>query len=139
MSAGTGIEHSEFNPSPVEPVHFLQIWILPEQRGLPPRYDQQTVALDPGALCLIAGAQPRDGAVRLFQDASVYACRLDPGQRVEHVPRAGRTAWLQVAQGTVTLDGEPLRAGDGVASTGGDRIALGGQAPSELLLFDLPA
>src|SRR5262249_43814495 len=119
--------------------HFLQIWIIPERRGLPPRYDQQTVALDHGALRLIAAPQPRDGAVRVFQDASVYACRLDPAQRVEHVPRAGRTAWLQGALGTLTLDGQTLHAGDGVASTDGDRVAITGEAPSELLLFDLPA
>jgi redox-sensitive bicupin YhaK (pirin superfamily) len=139
MSAGTGIEHSEFNPSPVEPVHLLQIWMIPERRGLPPRYDQQVVSLDPGAFYQIAGRRPGAGAVRVFQDVAVYVARLDAGQRVEHRLAPDRAAWLHVARGAVTLDGTSLRAGDGVAVTRQDRVAIGGEAPAEVILFDLAA
>jgi len=139
MSAGTGIQHSEFNPSPLEPVHFLQIWIVPERQGLPPRYDQQVVALDPGTLRLIAGARPGEGAVRVFQDVSVYVARLDADQRVEHRLAADRAAWVQVARGAVTLDGTPLHEGDGAAATEQDHVAIAGAAPAEVILFDLDA
>jgi len=139
MSAGTGIEHSEFNPSPIEPVHLLQIWMIPERRGLPPRYDQQVVSLDPGALHHIAGGRPGEGAVRVFQDIAVYVARLDAGQRVEHRLGASRAAWLHVARGAVTLDGTSLRAGDGAAVTRQDHVAITGDAPAEVILFDLAA
>jgi quercetin 2,3-dioxygenase len=139
MSAGTGIEHSEFNPSPVEPVHFLQIWIVPERRGLAPRYDQQAVSLDPGVLHPIADGRGGEGAVHVFQDVAVYVARLERGQRVEHRLDAGRAAWVQVARGAVTLDGTSLRAGDGVAVTGEERIVVGGEPSAEIILFDLAA
>ena len=137
MSAGTGIQHSEFNPSPLEPVRLLQIWILPERRGLPPRYDQQQVALEPGVLRQIAAREPEAGAVRVFQDASVHVARLTAGQRVEHALRTGRTAWVQVARGTVRLDGTPLREGDGAAVTGQERLAIQAEGDAEVLVFDL--
>src|SRR4030095_10077977 len=108
MSAGPGIQHSEFNPSQVEPVRLLQIWILPERRGLPPRYDQQVVPLEHGVLRPIAAHAPEAGGVRLFQDASVYVARLSPGQRVEHPLKPGRTVWVQVARGSVRVDDAPL-------------------------------
>jgi redox-sensitive bicupin YhaK (pirin superfamily) len=139
MSAGTGIEHSEFNPSPIEPVHLLQIWMIPERRGLPPRYDQQAVSLDPGTFHQLAGGRPGEGAVRVFQDIAVYVARLDGGQRVEHPLGANRAAWLHVARGAVTLDGRSLRAGDGVAVTREDRVAISGDALAEVILFDLAA
>jgi quercetin 2,3-dioxygenase len=137
MSAGTGIQHSEFNPSPVEPVRLLQIWILPERRGLPPRYDQQVVPLEDGVLRQIAAHEPEPGAVPLFQDASVYAARLGTGQRVEHTLRPGRTAWVQVARGSVRLDGTLLGEGDGAAVTGQDHLAIAADADAEVLVFDL--
>ena len=139
MSAGTGIEHSEFNPSPVEPVHLLQIWMIPERRGLPPRYDQQVVSLDPGVLHQIAGGRPGEGAVRVFQDIAVHVARLGAGQRVEHRMGPNRAAWVHVARGAVTLDGTSLRAGDGVAVTRQDRVAITGDAAGEVILFDLAA
>jgi quercetin 2,3-dioxygenase len=139
MSAGTGIEHSEFNPSPVEPVHLLQIWIIPERRGLPPRYDQQVVTLDPGTLHLIAAGRAGEGAVRVFQDVAVWVARLGAGQRVEHRLGADRAAWVHVARGGVTIDGTPLRAGDGAAVTRQDQVAIAGDAPAEIILFDLAA
>jgi len=138
MSAGTGIEHSEFNPSPIEPVHLLQIWMIPERRGLPPRYDQQVVSLEP-AFQQIAGGRPGEGAVRVFQDVAVYVARLDAGQRVEHQLGPNRAAWLHVARGAVTLDGTSLRAGDGAAVTRQDHVAITGDAPAEVILFDLAA
>jgi quercetin 2,3-dioxygenase len=137
MSAGTGIQHSEFNPSPVEPVRLLQIWILPERRGLPPRYDQQVVPLEDGVLRQIAAHEPEPGAVPLFQDASVYAARLGTGQRVEHTLRPGRTAWVQVARGSVRLDDTPLGEGDGAAVTGQERFAITADGDAEVLVFDL--
>ena len=139
MSAGTGIEHSEFNPSPLEPVHLLQIWMIPERRGLPPRYDQQAVSLDPGVFHQIAGGRPGEGAVRVFQDIAVHVARLDGGQRVEHRLGRDRAAWVHVARGNVTLDGTSLRAGDGVAVTREDHVAISGDAPAEVILFDLAA
>jgi quercetin 2,3-dioxygenase len=137
MSAGTGIQHSEFNPSPVEPVRLLQIWILPERRGLPPRYDQQVVPLEDGVLRQIAAHEPEAGAVRLFQDASVYAARLSQGQRVEHALEPGRTAWVQVARGSVRLDDTSLGEGAGAAVTGQDRFAVTAVDDAEVLVFDL--
>jgi redox-sensitive bicupin YhaK (pirin superfamily) len=137
MSAGTGIQHSEFNPSPIEPVRLLQIWILPERRGLPPRYDQQVVPLEDGVLRQIAAREPEPGAVRVFQDASVYAARLAPAQRVEHALKPGRTAWVQVARGSVRLDDTPLGEGDGAAVTGQDRLAITAVDDAEVLVFDL--
>ena len=137
MSAGTGIQHSEFNPSKVEPVRLLQIWILPERRGLPPRYDQQVVPLEQGVLRQIAARQPEPGAVRVFQDASVYVARLGAGQRVEHALQPGRTAWVQVARGAVHLDDVALREGDGAAVTGQARVAIQGDGDAEVLVFDL--
>jgi redox-sensitive bicupin YhaK (pirin superfamily) len=137
MSAGTGIQHSEFNPSPLEPVRLLQIWILPERRGLQPRYDQQVVPLERGVLRQIAAREPEPGAVRVFQDASVYVARLGAGQRVEHALEPGRTAWVQVARGAVHLDDVALREGDGAAVTGQDRVAIQGDGDAEVLVFDL--
>jgi redox-sensitive bicupin YhaK (pirin superfamily) len=136
MSAGTGIQHSEFNPSPVEPVHLLQIWILPERTGLPPRYDQQVVQLDDGALHLIAGRQA--GAIRVFQDVGVYAGRLTAGQRVEHALRPGRGAWVQAARGAVHVGATGLGEGDGAAVTREDRLTIASDTDAEVLVFDLP-
>ena len=138
MSAGTGIEHSEFNPSPIESVHFLQIWIVPERRGLPPRYDQQAVSLDDGTLQRIAAPEPGAAAVRVFQDVSVHAARLQPGARVEHALGRGRGAWVQIASGAARLDDTPLRTGDGAAVTGQDGLVLVAAEPTEVLLFDVP-
>jgi redox-sensitive bicupin YhaK (pirin superfamily) len=137
MSAGTGIEHSEFNPSPVEPVRLLQIWILPERRGLRPRYDQKVVPLGASVLRQIAAREPEAGAVRVFQDASVHAARLGAGQRVEHALRPGRVAWVQVARGAVRLDEAALHEGDGAAVTGQDRLAVQADGDAEVLVFDL--
>jgi quercetin 2,3-dioxygenase len=139
MTAGTGIRHSEFNASADEPVHFLQIWLLPERRGLAPGYEQRTVpeAEKRGRLRLVASHDGRDGSLTIHQDADVYAAVLDPGERASHRLRPGRHAWVQVARGSVTLNGQPLRAGDGAAVSDETSLDLAGTEPAEVLLFDL--
>jgi hypothetical protein len=139
MSAGSGIAHSEFNASQDEPVHFLQIWILPSRAGLAPSYEQREIApaeLD-GRLRVIAAPGGGEGAVRLNQDARILAARLAPDTEVRHTLAPGRGAWLHVARGTVTLEGDALVAGDGAAATGERELVLRGLEPAELLVFDL--
>ncbi len=139
MSAGTGVTHSEFNASKAEPVHLLQIWILPERANLKPGYEQNTFTPEERSnrLRLVASGDPRDGAVRIHQDADVFASILDPGKEVRHALRAGRHAWVQVARGAVKLNGQALSAGDGAAVGGEDALRVAASAPSEVLLFDL--
>jgi redox-sensitive bicupin YhaK (pirin superfamily) len=140
MSAGRGITHSEFNASERDPLHLLQIWILPERRGVEPSYEQRKFDLNPnGKLRLIASPDAEQDSVVLNQDAKVYAGKLEPGASVRQEIAEGRHAWVQVARGEIDLNGTMLRAGDGAAITGEPelRIATNGQG-SELLLFDLP-
>lgn len=141
MSAGTGIRHSEFNPSNDEPVHFLQIWIEPARTGLPPDYAQAHFADAErrGRLRLVASGDGRDGSLGLNQDADLYLARLAAGERVAHSPAAGRRVWLQVASGAVTLNGTALAAGDGVAIEAEAELAIEGVAEADLLLFDMAA
>lgn len=141
MSAGTGVRHSEFNPSPVEPVHLLQIWIQPNQLGLNPSYEQKTFTAEEklGKLRLIASEDSREGSVRIHQDASVYATMLPKDSKVVHQLASERHAFVHVASGEVLLNGKPLRAGDGAAVTS-EKIELVGATDddaSEVLLFDL--
>lgn len=139
MSAGTGIVHSEFNPSPTETCHMLQIWIMPSKRGIAPGYEQKRI--DPDAVrnhfARIAAPDPRENEVRLVQDAEIWAARLDVNVEAIHPLAPGRKAWLQVARGEVRLGGETLKAGDAAAITLLDQIAVRSKAPSEVLLFDL--
>jgi redox-sensitive bicupin YhaK (pirin superfamily) len=141
MSAGTGVTHSEFNASRSEPVHLMQIWILPERRGLRPEYEQKAFpeAERRGRLRLIVSRDGADGSVKLHQDARIYATVLAPGERVTHTLAPGRSAWVQLAGGAVRLNGTALAAGDGAAVTGETalEIVADGAGPSELLLFDL--
>ena len=139
MSAGTGVTHSEFNASEVEPVHFLQIWIVPERSGLPPSYEEKAFAREDkrGALRLIAAPDGRDGAATIHQDARVYASVLEPGERLTHRLPPGRHAWLHVVSGALALGDVALAGGDGVAISDEPALSLTGTAPSELLLFDL--
>lgn len=139
MSAGTGIRHSEFNASATESVHFLQIWLVPEQQGLPPRYDQVAFpeAELRNALRLIASPDGEKGSVHLFQDVKVYAARLDAGHQVQAAIEAGRFGFLQVVAGTITLNGMDLQAGDGVRLEGEPVLSMSATAPAELLFFDL--
>jgi len=139
MSAGSGIEHSEFNPSPNEPVHFLQIWIIPAERGLAPSYEQKPVPLAErrGKLRLVAAPHAKDGAVILHQDAHVYVANLAAGERVQHDITPGRGVWVQVARGIVGLNGTELREGDGAALEDEKRAEIEAETDAEILLFDL--
>lgn len=139
MSAGTGIQHSEFNASTAEKVHFLQVWILPDRKDLEPRYQQ--VAFGDGTLRnrlgLIASRDGRDGSVSLSQDASVFVARLDAGATVAHAFEPGRGGWLQVARGAVSAGGLDLEQGDGLAVAGEASLEVAATGGSEILLFDL--
>jgi redox-sensitive bicupin YhaK (pirin superfamily) len=139
MSAGTGIRHSEFNASTRDPVHFLQIWILPERAGIAPGYEQRAYsdAEKRGTLRLVASRDGRDGSVTVHQDVDLYATLLGPGEQVAFDLRPGRHAWLQVARGQVRLDGELLKEGDGAAITELPKLTLAGETETEVLLFDL--
>lgn len=139
MSAGTGIIHSEFNPSQTDPVHFLQIWIFPNRTGLIPSYDQKlfTPAEKQGKLRLILSPDGRDGSLVIHQDVNLYATMLSSGEKVEYTVARDRYAWVQITQGEMTLNGLALKAGDGVAISEADRVVLEAQTDSEALLFDL--
>ena len=139
MSAGTGVQHSEKNPSRENPVHLLQIWILPAQKGLPPGYEQKHFPATErrGTLKLIASRDARSGSVRIHQDADLYATVLESGQSVQHEFAPGRFGWLQVARGSVRVSGETYEQGDGAAISNERAIAIAADGPAELLLFDL--
>jgi redox-sensitive bicupin YhaK (pirin superfamily) len=138
MTAGTGVSHSEQNPSPSEPVHLFQIWILPNARGLPPGYEQKVFTDDEkrSRLCLIASNDGRDGSVTINQDARVYATILGSGAAMTHELAANRHAWIQVARGSALLNDVELKQGDGAAVSGEAELAIKGDG-AELLLFDL--
>lgn len=139
MSAGTGVRHSEANPSQETPVHLLQIWILPNEQNLPPEYEEKKFSVDEkrNKLRLIVSPDGSDGSVRIHQDAKVYASLLDEGQEVGHVLDSGRHAWLQVAAGSVNLNDVSLKQGDGAAVNQESNIRITAQEPAEVLLFDL--
>lgn len=142
MSAGTGIRHSEFNASQTEPVHFLQIWILPEQEGIKPGYEQKTFteAEKRGTLRLVGSRNGRNGSITIHQDVDLYATLLQEGEEVSHSLAERRVAWLQVARGAVQLNDQTLTAGDGAAISQESSITLRGAAnAAEALLFDLVA
>lgn len=140
MSAGTGILHSEANPSPDEPLHLLQIWLLPDRKGHQPSYEQKTFDLDEarGRWRLVASNDGRDGSLVIHQDARLWMVRLDAGSTSRFDWEPGRHAWLQVARGTVELEGTVLQAGDGAAFSDTHFVELRAEEPAELLLFDLP-
>lgn len=141
MSAGTGIRHSEFNGSKTEPVHFLQIWIIPEADGLKPSYEQKAFAEKEkrGRLRLVGSRDGRDGSVTIHRDVDLYATLLRDGESVSHTLEPGRIGWVQVAQGTATLNGEQLRPGDGVALAAGESLTATATSEAELLVFDMAA
>jgi quercetin 2,3-dioxygenase len=140
MSAGTGVKHSEFNPSSAEPVHLLQIWIEPQSRGLPPGYEQKhfTAAERRGRLRLIGSRDGAEGSVVVHQDARVYAGMFDGAEQREFDLPAGRRAWLHLARGELSVDGTRLQAGDGASTAGPAHLKLREGSGAELLLFDLP-
>ncbi len=139
MSAGTGVRHSEANPSKTEPVHLLQIWILPDRRGHEPGYEQKAFPNEEkrGKLRLIASPDGENGSVTIHQDTRLYVSLLAPGQQVSHELATGRHAWLQVAKGAVELNGIALDQGDGVAASDEAKLAIRGTQNAEVLLFDL--
>ncbi|MBT0959994.1 pirin family protein [Denitromonas sp. IR12] len=139
MRAGTGIRHSEFNPSSSEPLRLLQIWVLPAERGTPPGYGQQRIDVLPvkNGLRLIASGDGRDGSVRIGQDVDLYAATLDGADTAELTPAPGRLGWVQVARGSVTLNGERLAEGDGAALSGETLLRLSDGDGAELLVFDM--
>lgn len=141
MSAGTGIRHSEFNHSKTEPVHFLQIWVVPKREGLAPRYEQKTFSKGDktNSLRLVGSADGRDGSVVIHQDVGIFAAVLDAGRAVTHPLSPGRTAWIQLVRGSLTVNGSAMSAGDGAAVSGEVAIACAATAAdTEFLLFDLP-
>jgi redox-sensitive bicupin YhaK (pirin superfamily) len=139
MSAGTGIQHSEFNHSKTDSVHFLQIWLLPEKKGLPASYEQRAFGLaqNPGKMHLVAARDGREGAITVHQDVDLYAAVLEPNQRVAYTLQSQRYAWVQVARGEITLNGLPLDKGDGAAISDETDIVIEARTDAEILLFDL--
>lgn len=139
MSAGTGVRHSEANPSQTESVHLLQIWIVPAEQSIAPGYEQTSFTEDErhGRLKLVASSDGREGSVTIHQDASLYASLLGESQEVTHELAAGRSAWVQVARGSVEVNGEQLEQGDGAAVSEERRLTIVGREAAEILLFDL--
>jgi hypothetical protein len=139
MSAGTGVLHSEFNPSANEPVHLLQIWILPHERGGQPRYDQKHYpsAEKQGQWRLVASPEGQDASIAIRQDARLYARILSAGEQADYQPEAGRKAFLHVARGGVRINGQPLAEGDGVSVLQEEAIQMEATSDAEVLLFDL--
>ncbi len=139
MRAGTGVTHSEHNASKTEPVHFLQIWIVPDTRGLAPRYDQKTFDAEAArrGFVLLASKDGKANSIQVHQDVALWMTRLgDGGERV-HSLAPGRRAWVHVARGSVALDGHSLVEGDGAAVSEEAAIHLAGRGEAEVLLFDL--
>lgn len=139
MTAGSGIRHSEFNPSPTDPVHLLQIWIQPEKAALPPSYEQKSFSEEDkrGQLRLIASREANNGSVKINQDAKLFVTLLKPREEVTHELAPGRHAWLQVARGTIELNGKQLAQGDGAAISEEKKLSIKGIEDAEVLLFDL--
>ena len=140
MSAGTGVRHSEYNPSPTEPVHFLQIWLVPNRTGVQPGYEQKHFPLEDrrGRLVLLVSPDGRDGSLSAHQDGRLYGTLLEAGETVEHPLAAGRRAYVHVARGSIAVNGTPLGSGDGATLESVDHVRLEGLGHAEVLLFDLP-
>lgn len=138
MAAGTGVQHSEFNPSKEEPVRLLQIWIQPDRKGAAPRYAEKSLKDTPeGTLKLVTSKSGRDGSISINQDADLWVGKLGEGNRVTHKLGAGRHAWLHVAEGEVSLNGKKLSGGDAAAIDEQGSLELSATKPSQVLLFDL--
>ncbi|HPF41150.1 MAG TPA: pirin family protein, partial [Phycisphaerae bacterium] len=139
MTAGSGVEHSEFNPSPTEPAHFYQIWIRPSEIGLVPGYEERrrSEIADETGLRLVASPDGHDGALTIHQDASIFLGGVAAGETVSHVIAEGRHAWIQILRGEMRLGDVSLRAGDGVACSEEAGVSLRGETDAEVMLFDL--
>jgi redox-sensitive bicupin YhaK (pirin superfamily) len=138
MAAGTGVEHSEFNPSKTEATRLLQIWILPEAKGVAPRYAERNLAqAETGKLHLVASRTGRDGSMSIHQNADLLLAKLETGQGVTHTLAAGRHAWLHVAEGDVTVNGQPLTGGDAAGVSRESALKIEAARTAQVLLFDL--
>ncbi len=137
MSAGTGVTHSEMNPSKTTPVHFLQIWIMPDKRGYAPSYDQKAFPDRVGKLRVVASPDGRDGSIAIHQDVVLAVAVLTDGQEVTHALAKDRYAWIQIARGSVSVDGQTLTQGDGAAVRGEGTLTLRAAGDAEVLVFDL--
>ena len=138
MAAGTGVQHSEFNPSKDEAAHFLQIWILPERRGIKPRYAEKSLVSTPnGRFNLVASKAGRESSLAINQDADLYVAKMDTGNDASHKLEPTRYAWLHVAEGEVKLNNDTLKAGDAVALSNEPGVSVVATKPSQVLLFDL--
>jgi len=138
MAAGTGVAHSEFNPSPTEPVHLLQIWIQPDRSGVKPRYAEKSLArAKAGQWNLVASKAGRDGSIAINQDADLLLARLNAGDSLDHALATGRHAWVHVAEGEVKLNGQVLNAGDAAAVSEQAKLILTAGKAAQVLLFDL--
>jgi redox-sensitive bicupin YhaK (pirin superfamily) len=138
MAAGTGVLHSEYNPSKKDPAHFLQIWIQPDKTGTKPAYGEKVCSsAEPGRLNLIASKSGRDGSIRINQDADLWLAKFGDSEALTHELRPNRHAWVHVAEGNVRLNGKPLSAGDGVAVSQESKLELTGDGKAQVLLFDL--
>ena len=139
ISAGTGVRHSEFNPSATEPVHFYQIWLLPTTNGIPPSYEQKFFAEDEkrDKLRIVASPDGADGSLTIHQNARVYLSTLNTGKSVTHRILPGRHAWLQVLRGSISVNGTLLETSDGLAVSDERSLTIVGERPAEVMLFDL--
>ena len=138
MAAGTGVAHSEFNPSPTEPVHLLQMWVLPDRKGAKPIYAERSFAQAvPGKLYLAASKSGRDGSIPINQDTDVYVGKLGGGDKISLALKPGRHGWVHVAEGQVKLNGLPLKTGDGAAVSDESKLVLESAGPAQVILFDL--
>ena len=137
MSAGTGVVHSEFNHSPSKPLHLLQIWLLPNEFGVAPRYDQQTVAPESIMNTLGLVASGGRGGIDVRQDMGLYACKLNAGKSVSHVIQPNRALWLQLISGEALVNNEPVQAGDAARIEREDEVRITAKTKSHFLLFDL--
>jgi hypothetical protein len=138
MAAGTGVVHSEYNPSKQDPVHFLQIWIQPDKTGAKPAYGEKDYSgAAPGRLNLVASKSGRDGSIRINQDADLWLAKFSDSEKLTHELTPGRHAWVHVAEGSVELNGQKLSAGDGAAISQEAKLQLAGSGKAQVLLFDL--
>ena len=138
ISAGRGITHSEVNESASEPVHLLQIWIMPDLKNAAPRYEEKSFAgAEPGWLHLVTSKAGRDGSIPIHQDADLYLGKLRSGESVRHPLAAGRHAWLQLIKGELDVNGSALQPGDAAAVSEADALAITAHQPADFLLFDL--
>jgi redox-sensitive bicupin YhaK (pirin superfamily) len=139
MSAGTGVRHSEFNPSMTDPVHFYQIWLLPQRNGIPPSYEQKFFAEDEkrDKLRIVASPDGAEGSLTINQDAKVYLATLNAGKALNHTMLPGRHAWLQVLRGSIKVNGKLLETSDGLAISDEQNLNINGERSAEIMMFDL--